>query len=68
MTIIITTMQQLPEHCYECPLCTSDMRCKADEEKRFSQEWRPYWCPLQVSPFDDESKRKGAEHESSCSL
>lgn len=45
--IIITTMQELPEYCYYCPCHNAEHgECQADEEKRRSLEYRPYWCPL----------------------
>ena len=45
--IVITTMESLPDHCYECP-CHNDESgyCQADKERRYSLEYRPYWCPL----------------------
>lgn len=46
MTIVISTMKELPEHCYDCPLNSSDSYCRADECRRYTQEYRPYWCPL----------------------
>lgn len=58
MTMIITTMEQIPEHCYDCPLCDDEIRCKADTEKRNAQDWRPFWCPLQVSPFDNDERNE----------
>ena len=46
MAIIITTMNKLPEHCYECPCHDGESGyCQADQEQRFS-DYRPYWCPL----------------------
>jgi rubrerythrin len=45
--IAITTMDSLPELCYECPLHDGENgQCNADKEKRYSAEYRPYWCPL----------------------
>ena len=45
--IVITTMQELPEYCYECPCHDRDNgECQADKERRRSSEYRPYWCPL----------------------
>ena len=47
MTIVISTMKELPEHCYDCPLNNSEYaQCQADECKRYSDNYRPYWCPL----------------------
>lgn len=45
--IAITTMDSLPELCYECPCHDGENgQCNADKEKRYSAEYRPYWCPL----------------------
>jgi len=45
--IVITTMDALPEYCYECPCHDSEHgRCEADKERRSALEYRPYWCPL----------------------
>ena len=45
--IVITTMDSLPELCYECPCHDGENgQCNADKEKRYSAEYRPYWCPL----------------------
>jgi hypothetical protein len=43
--IVITTMESLPDHCYECPCHDGDSGCQADKERRYS-DYRPYWCPL----------------------
>jgi len=44
--IVITTIDALPDHCYECPCHDSEScYCQADKERRYS-EYRPYWCPL----------------------
>lgn len=49
MTIVINTMKELPEYCYDCPLNNPENGlCKADDCKRCSYEYRPYWCPLTV--------------------
>lgn len=46
MAIIITSMDKLPEHCYECPCHDGESGyCQADQEQRYS-DYRPYWCPL----------------------
>lgn len=45
MKIIITTMNDLPEYCHDCPCCHNGY-CKADKEQREAQPYRPYWCPL----------------------
>ena len=45
--IVITTMEKLPNYCYECPCNNGECgRCEADKEKRSTFEYRPYWCPL----------------------
>ena len=45
--IVITTMEELPNYCYECPCNNGEHgRCEADKEKRSTFEYRPYWCPL----------------------
>ena len=44
--ITISTMDSLPEHCYECPCHDGESGyCQADKERRYS-DYRPYWCPL----------------------
>lgn len=46
MSIIIKTMTNLPDHCYDCPCHDGDSGyCQADEEHRYS-DYRPFWCPL----------------------
>lgn len=49
--IIITTMNELPKGCYECPLCheTYCMAMKVGNDGwpyQSAQEIRPYNCPL----------------------
>lgn len=44
--IVITTINELPDHCYECPCHDGESGyCQADKERRCS-DYRPYWCPL----------------------
>ena len=44
---MITTMDALPDHCFECPCHEGESGyCQADKERRYSLEYRPYWCPL----------------------
>lgn len=44
--IVITTMDSLPEYCYECPCHDGESGyCQADKEQRYS-DYRPFWCPL----------------------
>lgn len=45
--IVITSMESLPDCCYECPCHDGEHgTCEADKERRTSIEYRPYWCPL----------------------
>ena len=49
--IIVTTMNQLPEHCYECPMSHEGWCCVSmDETGRYgsqsTQDIRPYNCHL----------------------
>lgn len=45
--IVITTMNALPDYCYNCPCNNGEhSRCEADKERRSTFEYRPYWCPL----------------------
>mgnify|MGYP003479385705 CR=1 FL=1 len=44
--IVIGTMLELPEYCYDCPCHDGEHdKCKADAEGRTSI-YRPFWCPL----------------------
>lgn len=44
--IVITTIDALPDYCYECPCHDGESGyCQADKERRYS-DYRPYWCPL----------------------
>ena len=46
MSVIIKTMTDLPEYCYECPCHDGESGyCQADKENRYSV-YRPFWCPL----------------------
>lgn len=55
--IVITTIDALPNHCYECPCHDGESGyCQADKERRYS-DYRPYWCPLKEIHDD----RKGSE-------
>ena len=52
--IVITTMDALPEYCYECPCHNGEHgRCEADKERRSALEYRPYWCPLKEVNNDE---------------
>ena len=45
--VVITSMESLPDHCYECPCHDGEHGyCNADKEERYCSEYRPYWCPL----------------------
>ena len=57
MSVLIKTMTNLPEHCYDCPCHNGESGyCQADKENRYSVD-RPFWCPLlQISV--EEMKRK----------
>ena len=47
MSIIISTMEEIPENCYDCPCADHENgRCQADKEVRTTQVYRPFWCPL----------------------
>lgn len=50
--IVITTMDALPDYCYDCPCNNGEYGiCEADKEKRSA--WvRPYWCPLKEISSD----------------
>ena len=46
MSVLIKTMMNLPEHCYDCPCHDGESGyCQADEAHRYS-DYRPFWCPL----------------------
>jgi len=46
--IAITTMDAIPNLCYECPCHDGENgTCNVDKEQRYISEYRPYWCPLQ---------------------
>lgn len=50
--IVITTMTELPEYCYNCPCHDGEYdRCNADNERRTSI-YRPFWCPLKEVETD----------------
>lgn len=45
--IIITTMEEIPENCCDCPCADHENgSCQADKEGRTTQLYRPFWCPL----------------------
>ena len=46
MSVLIKTMTDLPEHCYDCPCHDGESGyCQADKEHRYS-DYRPFWCSL----------------------
>jgi len=46
MSILIKTMTNLPEHCYDCPCHNGESGyCQANKENRYCMD-RPSWCPL----------------------
>lgn len=56
--IVITTIDALPDHCYECPCHDGESGyCQADKELRYSADYRPYWCPLKENHDDQERQR-----------
>lgn len=63
MSVLIKTMKNLPEHCYDCPCHDGESGyCQADEEHRYS-DYRPFWCPLvevreEQQPCGDTISRK----------
>ncbi len=53
--IVIKSMTNLPEHCYDCPCHNGESDyCQADEEHRYS-DWRPFWCPLASVEVNDDN-------------
>ena len=52
--IVITTMDTLPDYCYDCPCHDSEYgQCRADANRRYTHdEYRPYWCPLKEVSSD----------------
>lgn len=55
--IVITTIDAIPDHCYECPCHDGESSyCQADKEQRYYSYYRPYWCPLKE--IDDEQDRR----------
>lgn len=47
MLVVITTMDHVPEKCYDCPCHDGENGyCQLDPQHRYMQEWRPFWCPL----------------------
>ena len=59
----ITTINALPDYCYECP-CHDDESgyCQADKERRYS-EYRPYWCPLKEIHDEQEKENYHGEKQ-----
>jgi hypothetical protein len=47
MYIIISTMDELPEMCYDCPCHNGEnSTCNAMKDRMYVSDWRPFWCPL----------------------
>ncbi len=73
--IVITTMDALPDYCYDCPCHNGEYGiCEADKGKRSTYE-RPYWCPLAEVPtippvecvdYYDELQKEVAEKCGNC--
>lgn len=73
--IVITTMNSLPEYCYECSCQDHESGfCQADKEHR-SSVYRPFWCPLKDQEEDKpkgrwipyEPDKRGYTNEFTCS-
>ena len=46
MSIIIKSLDSLPEHCFDCPCHNGESGyCQAYKERRYCID-RPSWCPL----------------------
>lgn len=55
--IVIKTMTELPEHCWECPCHDGESGyCQADKEHRYS-DYRPFWCPLSEIDTTEETNK-----------
>ncbi len=73
MSILIKTMTNLPEHCYDCPCHDGESGyCQADKEHRYS-DYRPFWCPLLQVSNEHQSERykdcfQPKSNEKPCSL
>lgn len=58
--IVITSMESLPEYCYECPCHDGESGyCQANKERRYS-EYRPFWCPLKEVHDDQKTDQPEA--------
>ena len=51
--IYINTLNELPEHCSDCPChnkefdyCQADKYTVDNKEYQRTSDWRPFWCPL----------------------
>lgn len=63
--IVITTMDALPDYCYDCPCNNGEhSTCEADKENRSTYEYRPYWCPLKEVSNDAWQWRKKENDQS----
>ena len=43
--IAITTMNKIPEYCYDCP-CHDGNNGKCNAANMYSSDDRPNWCPM----------------------
>jgi len=54
--IVITTIDALPDYCRDCPCHDRETGdCQADKERRYSEYYRPFWCPLKEINDDKKS-------------
>lgn len=71
MSILIKTMTNLPEYCYDCPCHDGESGyCQADETHRCSV-YRPFWCPLVKTGTeqpDIEAMLSTLDHSMECVL
>ena len=56
MSIIIKSLDSLPDNCYDCPCHNMESGyCQADKEHKYSV-YRPFWCPLDLLPQCEKDK------------
>lgn len=56
--IVLTTMKELPDKCYDCPCRDGENGyCRADEHLRNIDEWRPFWCPLKECNIESSEEK-----------
>ena len=57
MSVLIKTMTNLPEHCYDCPCHNGESGyCQADKAHRYCID-RPLWCPLLQISIKEKTER-----------